>query len=199
MQHRASPRHTKSRALCRTLEPGDVCVSALRQECLRQDPKPNLRRPPARRRPSLPAANSAASGSGGPAPLPKAKAKGRAQGAAPAGGERHGRMETWPPDCPSSKWRLARISGGGWGATCKLHTDVDSTLTCQKQFTVRGLSDEEMRLRLMGWLVDGTCIANGNPKARKQHVLETDLRNQPVRLEAELEAAARAFWASRPP
>jgi len=55
-----------------------------------------------------------------------------------------------------------------------------------------------MRVALMNWLVEGTRIGSDWPLARTEHVLSVDIRSLPERTEAELETAARAFWAAVP-
>lgn len=58
------------------------------------------------------------------------------------------------------------------------------------------MPEAEARLRMMGWLIAGIEISNDHPKARRQHVFETEPRDIPPMGEAELERIAREYWAA---
>ena len=80
----------------------------------------------------------------------------------------HGRQrvgERWG----SLGWELASVpSRNGYGATCKLHTDLDNPgKVCKKSVTIgaSGLSINECRLRLKRWLVAGLDDSEWPPES----------------------------------
>jgi hypothetical protein len=98
---------------------------------------------------------------------------------APAGLGRAARAERWPPGSASTPWSLARISNkgvnSGWGATCTLHfcdaeMEQDLKRVCKKQLPYGGLDDQECRLRVMAWLVEGLDIDVGAQYGRTDHL-----------------------------
>ena len=93
-------------------------------------------------------------------------------------------------------WQLAPLSVGGWGAMCKCHInswDSEGTV-CKKQVTSgtgpQALSDQECRVRVKQWLLEGLRIDSSRPDARDRHVFGVKPRELPLMSESEVDELA---------
>ena len=101
----------------------------------------------------------------------------------------------WPAASASSPWTIAKIRRDGvhtgWGATCGLHFNehevrAGQRLTCKKTLQFCGMSDEECRLRIIGWLIEGLGIDDTDADGRTLH-LQVGPRDLPLLSEVDLE------------
>ena len=70
----------------------------------------------------------------------------------------------------------------GWGATCNCHS---GTLECKKSLQ---MPNEEGRLRILGWLIEGIKIPPETDRAR--HVHKVNPRKLTLKTEARLKQLA---------
>jgi hypothetical protein len=87
-----------------------------------------------------------------------------------------------------TKWKIAPLKKGGWGAVCDYHTNFDNGFRCKKEFSRRGFTDEQHRIRIKQWLLAGMDIDEDAVQGQCDHVRGVDPGGFPDRSEADVDA-----------
>lgn len=122
-----------------------------------------------------------------------------------AAAPRERRGEHWPTDVDNTTWKVAAVFQKavhtGWGAECGCHHSDDDVaeIKCKKMLMMgKTMSSDECKRRVQGWLLEGATIDTDDAGGRKNHVFGVNPRNLPLYSSEDLEAFARAHWASQP-
>ena len=84
------------------------------------------------------------------------------------------------------KWRIARLAGHGYGATCGYHTNCYNETKCQKTFKKQEYTNDECRVFMKQWLLAGLEIAEDHDEGQKTHLNMNPLDFEP-KTEAEVD------------